>query len=62
MAVPELGASRVLYGSDVAGRSFASQIGRVLGADISLDDKKLILRENLRRLLAPALRRTGFKF
>lgn len=59
MAVRELGANRVLYGSDVNGRSFASQIGRVLGADISLADKKLILRENLRRLLQPALRRKG---
>ncbi|MCX6955303.1 MAG: amidohydrolase family protein [Verrucomicrobia bacterium] len=61
MAVRELGASRVLYGSDVAGRSFASQIGRVLGADISVADKKLILRENLRRLLLPALQRKGIK-
>lgn len=61
MAVRELGASRVLYGSDVNGRSFSSQIGRVLGADISLADKKLILRENLRRLLQPALRRKGIK-
>ncbi len=59
MAVRELGASRVLYGSDVNGRSFASQLGRVLGADISVADKKLILRENLRRLLQPALRRKG---
>lgn len=61
LAVRELGASRVLYGSDVSGRSFASQIGRVLGAEISLAEKKLILRENLRRLLAPALRRKGLK-
>lgn len=61
MAVRELGASRVLYGSDVNGRSFGSQIGKVLGADISIADKKLILRENLRRLLAPALRRKNYK-
>jgi len=61
MAVRELGASRVLYGSDVHGRSFASQLGRVLGADISDADKKLILRENLRRLLQPALKRKGIK-
>jgi hypothetical protein len=61
MAVRELGASRVLYGSDVSGRSFSSQLGRVLGADISLEDKKLILRENLRGLLLPALRRKGIK-
>ena len=61
MAVRELGASRVLYGSDVHGRSFGSQIGKVLGADISVADKKLILRENLRRLLQPALQRKGIK-
>jgi predicted TIM-barrel fold metal-dependent hydrolase len=61
MAVRELGASRVLYGSDASGRSYASQIGRVIGADISDADKRLILRENLRRLLAPALRRKGIQ-
>lgn len=61
MAVRELGAGRVLYGSDVHGRSFGSQIGKVLGADISVADKKLILRENLRRLLQPALQRKGIK-
>lgn len=61
MAVRELGAPRVLYGSDVNGRSFASQIGRVLGAEIPDADKKLILRENLRRLLRPALQRKGYK-
>ncbi len=61
MAVRELGASRVLYGSDASGRSYASQIGRVIGADISDADKRLVLRENLRRLLAPALRRKGIR-
>ncbi len=39
-------ADRVLDGSDVAGRSFASHIGRVLGTDISLASPKLILRNN----------------
>ena len=61
MAVRELGVERVLYGSDVNGRSFGSQIGKVLGADIPVGDKKLILRENLRGLLQPALRRKGIK-
>ena len=61
MAVRELGARRVLYGSDVNGRSFGSQIGKVLGADISRAAKKLILRENLRALLQPALQRKGLK-
>lgn len=61
MAVRELGADRVLYGSDVNGRSFASQLGRVLGADLPLEQKRMILRDNLRNLLLPALRRKGIK-
>ena len=61
MAVRELGAQRVLFGSDVPGRSYASQIGRVLGADISVADKRLIFRENLRNLLLPALAAKGIK-
>jgi predicted TIM-barrel fold metal-dependent hydrolase len=61
MAVRELGADRVIYGSDVGGRSFASQIAKVEGANISESDKELILAGNLRRLLAPMLRRKGYK-
>src|SRR3712207_6583780 len=33
MAVRELGAERILYGSDAGGRSFASQLAKVTGAD-----------------------------
>lgn len=61
MAVRELGAERVFYGSDVGGRSFASQVAKVLGANISDADKKLILGGNLRRLLTPVLKRKGYK-
>jgi len=61
MAVRELGAERVIFGSDVGGRSFASQIAKVEGANISESDKKLILGGNLRRLLTPMLRRKGYK-
>jgi uncharacterized protein len=60
MAVRELGAERVIYGSDVGGRSFASQIAKVEGADIPESDKELILGGNLRRLLTPMLRRKGY--
>jgi uncharacterized protein len=59
MAVRELGAERVIYGSDVGGRTFASQLGKVLGAEISDADKELILGGNLRRLLLPSLREKG---
>lgn len=59
MAVRELGADRVLFGSDAGGRSFASQLAKVLGADLSEADRRKILGGNLRRLLGPILRRQG---
>src|SRR5436190_1375499 len=59
MAVRELGADRIVYGSDVGGRSFASQIAKVQGADIPDAAKRLILRENLRGLLGPILKAKG---
>lgn len=59
MAVRELGAKRVLYGSDAGGRSFASQLAKVHGADIPDSAKELIFSGNLRRLLQPILTRKG---
>jgi predicted TIM-barrel fold metal-dependent hydrolase len=59
MAVRELGAERVIYGSDVGGRSFASQVAKVIGAEISDAEKKLILGGNMRRLLQPILKAKG---
>ena len=61
MAVRELGAERVLYGSDASGRSFASQLAKVFGADIPESAKRLILGENLKRLLRPILSEKGMK-
>ena len=61
MAVRELGAERVIYGSDAGGRSFASQLGKVFGAQIPEAAKQLILSGNLRRLLTPILQRKGIK-
>ena len=61
MAVRELGAERVLYGSDAGGRSFASQLAKVLSADVPGAAKHLILGGNLRRLLGPVLLRKGAK-
>jgi len=51
MAVAWLGAERVVYGSDATGRSFASQLAKVYGADIDDDAKALILHGNMRRVL-----------
>ncbi len=61
MAVRELGAERVVFGSDAGGRSFASQLAKVFGADIPDTAKRLILGENARRLLRPILEAKGVK-
>jgi predicted TIM-barrel fold metal-dependent hydrolase len=59
MAVRELGAERVIFGSDVPGRSFASQLAKVTGADIPDEAKRLILGANLKRMLTPILKAKG---
>ncbi len=59
MAVRELGPRRILYGSDIGGRSFASQLAKVTGADIPEKTRRLILGQNLRRMLLPILRTKG---
>lgn len=61
LAVRELGAERVLFGSDVPGRSFASQLAKVRDAGISDEARRLILGENLRRLLVPILKAKGIE-
>lgn len=61
MAVRELGAERILYGSDCSGRSFSSQISKVMDAGISEREKQLILCDNLRGLLRPILAAKGMK-
>lgn len=61
MAVRELGADRVIYGSDCGGRSFASQLAKVHGAAISDADKKMIFCENLRNMMLPILSAKGIK-
>ncbi|MFH1085590.1 MAG: amidohydrolase family protein [Chloroflexota bacterium] len=46
-----LGAERILFGSDVPGRSYAAQLAKVQAAEISARDKTLILGENAAALL-----------
>lgn len=61
MAVRELGADRVIYGSDAPGRSFASQLSKVESAPLTPAEKNAILAGNLRRMLAPIMKRKGIK-
>ncbi len=51
-AVELLGADRVLFGSDATGRSFASQLAKVLGADLTNGQRTLIAGGNAARLFA----------
>lgn len=55
-AVDILGPDRLLYGSDVNGRDFPTQLGRILGADISREAKEAILCRNAARII-PSSRR-----
>ena len=49
--VEEAGAERVLFGSDIPLMDPRAQLGKIITADISDDDKRLILGANARRLL-----------
>ena len=53
-AVRELGAERVVFGSDWPLRDFAAQKARVTGASIAEEAKRLILGGNAARLLSAA--------
>jgi len=53
--VRDLGAERVLFGSDILGRSMASQIAKVVFADIPERTKLRILGENALAIFGPAV-------
>jgi hypothetical protein len=55
MAVLELGPQRIVFGSDAPGRSFASQLAKVFGADVVEGTKQRIFSTNLKLLLQPLL-------
>jgi len=49
-AVRELGAERIVFGSDAPGRGFAVQLGKVTGSDIPEEAKEMILWKNTKRV------------
>jgi len=51
MAVRDLGAQRVVFGSHLPSRSLGTELAKITTAAISEGDKKLILGENFRGLL-----------
>lgn len=59
MAVRELGAGRILFGSHFPSRSLGTEYSKILNAQIPEQAKKLIMGENLRTLLQPILKKKG---
>lgn len=50
-AVEQLGAERVLYGSDAPIRDFGVAIARITGSRLTASEQRMILRDNARALL-----------
>ncbi len=61
MAVRELGAERIIFGSHLPSRSLGAELSKVIHARITGRQKFLILGENYRKLLAPIFRKNGLK-
>ena len=57
MAVRELGADRIVFGSHLPSRSLGTELGKVTGAQVTQRERHAILGGNLRRLLGPILRK-----
>lgn len=51
IAVERLGAERVVFGSDLHGACIAANVGKVLGADLTEQQRELVLGGNIDRLL-----------
>ena len=56
MAVKELGAERVVFGSDAPGRDFRVEVSKVMAAEIEPEERDLILGGNMLRLLGGRLK------
>jgi len=61
LAVKELGADRIVWGGHTPSRSYATELAKVLDADITHEERKLILGGNLRHLAAPIFKKKGYK-
>lgn len=56
LAVSELGAERILFGSHLPSRSLGTELTKVTAAEIEEEEKKKILGENFRRMLGASTR------
>ena len=61
LAVKELGAERIVWGGHTPSRSFATELAKVLDADLTREQRMLILGGNLRRIAGPIFKKKGYK-
>src|SRR5262249_15242730 len=61
-AIKELGVDRLVWGGPGPSRSYATELGKVLDADISRVDRMKIFGKNLRRICEPIFWKKGIKF
>jgi predicted TIM-barrel fold metal-dependent hydrolase len=61
LAVKELGIDRVVWGGHGPSRSYATELGKVLDADLSRAERMKIFGGNFRKLAAPIFRQKGLK-
>ncbi len=61
LAVKELGVDRIVWGGHGPSRSYATEYGKVLDADLSRADRMKIFGGNFRQLAAGIFRRKGLK-
>src|SRR5205814_7191435 len=60
-AIELLGVNRITWGGHGPSRSYATELGKVLDADISKADRMKIFGANLRRITASIFRKKGIK-
>lgn len=60
-AVRELGAERIVWGGHGPSRSYATELSKVLDADLTDAQRALIFGGNARRLAEPIFRRKGYR-
>ena len=60
-AVKELGVDRIVWGGHGPSRSYATEFGKVLDADLSRADRMKIFGGNFRKLAAAIFRKKGWK-
>ena len=59
--IKELGENRLVFGGHGPSRSYATEMGKVLDADITRTQRMKVFGGNLRRISAAAFRRKGRK-